>query len=749
MAAPTFFTRRSFVPWLLEKPALLLAGLLYRVRPQGAERIPPGGALLLANHVSFLDAVALQLACPRPIRFVGHEELLAKGAFFRFVYRLAGVIPVSRVHALATTRRVARALAAGELVLLFPEGAISRTGQLMRIQRGFELMARQAGVPVVPVAHDGLWGSVFSFSGGRLLWKRPRVPRLTVHVAWGDPIPAAQADAAAVRRALLDLGAAAFGAREQLGGHLGREIVRQLARHPGQLKLTDCTAGRREFSAARLLAAAAVLARRLRATVPEPRVGIVLPPGAGGVIANLAVVCAGKVPVNLNATAGRAAIAAAMRTAGVRTVLTAGAVKARLPDFPWPERAPDLREELQAGGAAWPWFFAAWLLPGAWFASLLGVPHEGGDAEAGLLFTSGSAGDPKGVVLTHRNLLANCAQISALAILPDSASLFACLPLFHSFGFTVTLWYPLLRGCQVVSVPSPLDARKIADTIRDEGVTVLVGAPTFLRPLVRKAGRGDLRSLDLAISGAEKLPADLDEAFREKFHLTIMQGYGLTETSPVSNVNQPDPPMRPETAEADRQRGQRAGSVGRLLPGLAVRILEPGGMTELPATATGLVALRGASIFPGYLGDETRTRAAFHDGWFVTGDLGRFDDDGFLYIEGRLSRFSKIGGEMVPHGTVEQTLLRALGGEAGDSYTVVVTGVPDPAKGETLVLLTTLDLTVELVREKLTAAGLTNLWIPRVIRRVEKIPVLGTGKLDLKGCQELAADAGKQKADEI
>jgi len=228
-----------------------------------------------------------------------------------------------------------------------------------------------------------------------------------------------------------------------------------------------------------------------------------------------------------------------------------------------------------------------------------------------------------------------------------------------------------------------------------------------------------------------------------------MQGYGLTETSPVSNVNQPDPPMRPETAEADRQRGQRAGSVGRLLPGLAVRILEPGGMTELPATATGLVALRGASIFPGYLGDETRTRAAFHDGWFVTGDLGRFDDDGFLYIEGRLSRFSKIGGEMVPHGTVEQTLLRALGGEAGDSYTVVVTGVPDPAKGETLVLLTTLDLTVELVREKLTAAGLTNLWIPRVIRRVEKIPVLGTGKLDLKGCQELAADAGKQKADEI
>jgi acyl-[acyl-carrier-protein]-phospholipid O-acyltransferase/long-chain-fatty-acid--[acyl-carrier-protein] ligase len=727
----------------LEKLAQFLAGLLYRVRTRGAEHIPAGGALLLANHVSYADVVALQLACPRPIRFVGHEELLAKGWFFRLIYRLAGVIPVSRAHALETTRRVAQALAAGELVLLFPEGAISRTGQLMRIERGFELMLRKSGVPVVPVVHQGLWHSIFSFSGGRLIWKWPRLQRLTVNVVWGAPIPATDANVVAVRRALLDLEAEAFGAQDQFRSHLGREIVRTLARHPGQRKLTDCTVAPQGFSSAQLLAAAAVLARRLLATVPEARVGIVLPPGAGGFIANLAVVCAGKVPVNINATAGRAAIESAMRTAGIKTVLTAGAVRARLPDFPWPERSPDLREEMQAGGAAWPWFFAAWLLPGSWFADLLGVPREGGDAEAGLLFTSGSAGEPKGVVLTHRNILANCAQISALAILPDSASLFACLPLFHSFGFTVTLWYPMLRGCRVVSVPSPLDARKIAVTIRAQEVTVLVGAPTFLRPLLRKAGRGDLRSLDLVVSGAEKLPVDLAEAFQEKFHLRILQGYGLTETSPVSNVNQPDPPMPPETAEPDRQRGQRNGSVGRLLPGLTARILDPGTMAELPATATGIVAMRGASIFPGYLGDEARTRAAFHDGWFVTGDLGRFDDDGFLYIEGRLSRFSKIGGEMVPHGTVEQTLLKTLGGETGEGYTVVVTSQPDPVKGETLVLLTTLDLTVDLVREKLTAAGLTNLWIPRVIRRVEKIPVLGTGKLDLKGCQVLAVGAGK------
>jgi acyl-[acyl-carrier-protein]-phospholipid O-acyltransferase/long-chain-fatty-acid--[acyl-carrier-protein] ligase len=315
----------------------------------------------------------------------------------------------------------------------------------------------------------------------------------------------------------------------------------------------------------------------------------------------------------------------------------------------------------------------------------------------------------------------------------------ACLPMFHSFGFTVTLWYPLLRGCAAVTLPSPLDTRKITDAIRDEECTVLVGAPTFLRPLLRKAGRGDLRTLDLVVTGAEKLPTELYDAFREKFYLEIMQGYGLTETAPVSSVNQPDPPMPPETADADRQHGKLTGSVGRLLPGMTARLLDPGTMAELPPTATGLVALRGANIFGGYLGDEPKTRAAFHDGWFVTGDLGRFDEDGFLFIEGRLSRFSKIGGEMVPHGTVEQTLVKALGVDAGEGYTVVVTGVPDPGKGEALVLLTTLDLAADTVREKLTAAGLTNLWIPRIVRRVEKIPVLSTGKLDLKACQTLAA----------
>jgi acyl-[acyl-carrier-protein]-phospholipid O-acyltransferase/long-chain-fatty-acid--[acyl-carrier-protein] ligase len=501
----------------------------------------------------------------------------------------------------------------------------------------------------------------------------------------------------------------------------------------------DRTAARRELTAASLLAAAIVLSRRLIETVPERRVGLVLPPGAGAFVANLAVACAGKIPVNLNFTHGRAALAASLRAGGIGAVLSADAMREKLPNFPWPARTLDLRAELAAAGgrrAILPWFIAIWLLPNQWIARMTGLPAIGDRAEAGLLFTSGSSGEPKGVVLTHRNLLANCAQISSLSILPQDARLLGCLPLFHSMGFTVTLWYPLLRGLTVVTVPSPLDTRKIVDAIRDEAVTVLLGAPTFIRPILKRAVPAELRSLDLVVAGAEKLPDDLYRAFLERFHIEILQGYGLTETTPVTNVNEPHPPVTTSTARP--QVGKRAGSTGRLLPGLTARIVDPDTGRDREATETGLLLFRGANVFPGYLGDDEKTRAAFRDGWFVTGDLGRFDDDGFLFIEGRLSRFSKLGGEMVPHATVEQKILAAFGWCDETELAIAVTAVPDAAKGEALVLLTTREIPADGLRERLLAAGLPNLWIPKIVKRVDKIPVLGTGKLDLKACRDRA-----------
>ncbi|MFT3781600.1 MAG: AMP-binding protein [Nibricoccus sp.] len=737
--------RRSLLPWPLEVLVGLLSLALYRVKVIGRENIPAeGGVLVLPNHLSYVDAIILQIACRRRLRFVAYERL-RQNWFFERALRYSGAIVISPQAPLDSTRRVLKALKAGEAVCIFPEGDISRTGQLMEIRRGFELVARKAGVPVVPVAHDGIWGSVFSFSGSRYLFKSPRLKPTHVCVCIGGPIAPELANAARVRRELLDLGSVAFNERPVLQRHLGREVVRSLAKRPGHVELVDRTTERRALTAGRLLAVAAALSRRIRKNIPEKRVGIVLPPGAGASIANLAVVCAGKIPVNLNFTAGRSAVESSIAMAGISTVISAEAMKSKFPQFPWPTKTLDVKDEILAVGKPriLCWMVLARVLPNQLLPVLLGIPKKGGDEEAGLLFTSGSSGEPKGVVLTHRNILANCWQISSLSILPDSATILACLPVFHSFGSTITVWYVMLRGCRTITVPSPLDTRKIIDAIRDESATVLIGAPSFLRPLLKKAEPGELRSLELVVSGAEKMPLELHDAFMDNLHIELMQGYGMTETTPVANVNQPDPPLTIETAEY--QPGKRLGSVGRMLPGLTARIIDPDTHDDLPLTETGMLLLRGANVFTGYLNDPEKTAAAFRDGWLVTGDLARFDEAGFLYIEGRLSRFAKIAGEMVPLATIEEKLSEGLGWDQLEAPKGVLTTVPDPARGESLVLLTTEDITVEQVRDTLVRAGLPNLWIPRTILRLEAVPILGTGKTDHRSCREIALAASNGK----
>ncbi|MCC6416349.1 MAG: 1-acyl-sn-glycerol-3-phosphate acyltransferase, partial [Opitutaceae bacterium] len=377
--------QRSYLPRGLEIIATLIARLLYRVRAFDPARIPArGGVLIVANHLSYVDPVLLQLACPRPIRFMGYKGLRTHW-FFERVFRWSGAISVSREHAAEGMKLALKALQAGEVVAVFPEGHISRTGQLMGIKRGFEVLARRANVPVIPAFIDGIWGSVFSFAGNTYLWKSPRLMRTPVFVAIGEPIPAEKADPGFLRKTLLDLGAEAFEQRPVLRRHLARECVRALAKHPWHLQVIDRTMERRPVKAGQLLAAAAALSRHIRRHVPEYRVGIVLPPGAGAFIANLAVACAGKVPVNLNFTAGRAALETSMRIGGVKTVISADAMKGKVPNFPWPEHTWDLRQTMATMGgkkAMLPWLLAAWVLPNQVIPMLLGIPRVGDRAEA-------------------------------------------------------------------------------------------------------------------------------------------------------------------------------------------------------------------------------------------------------------------------------------------------------------------------------------------------------------------------------
>ncbi|MEP6955434.1 MAG: AMP-binding protein, partial [Chthoniobacterales bacterium] len=333
----------------------------------------------------------------------------------------------------------------------------------------------------------------------------------------------------------------------------------------------------------------------------------------------------------------------------------------------------------------------------------------------------------------------NVSQFSVILSSRTDELILASLPFFHSFGCTVTLWYPLIEGVQIVTYPNPLEAGKIAALVQRYGATVMFATPTFLRAYLRKAELEQLHSLRLVITGAEKLPADIATAFAERFGKPVYEGYGLTETSPVVSVNLPDPV--PQVAGVSVQPSSRAGSTGKMAPGIAAEIRHPETDEKLTLHETGMLWLRGANIFDGYLDDPARSAEVLRDGWFKTGDLGRFDEDGFLFIEGRLSRFSKIGGEMIPHEMIEQKILEVLRLNVGAERVIAIMGVPDEAKGEAIVLLSSIEIDLQQLRAALRAAEVPNLWVPRTIRRVEAIPVLASGKLDLGQCKQLAASA--------
>jgi acyl-[acyl-carrier-protein]-phospholipid O-acyltransferase / long-chain-fatty-acid--[acyl-carrier-protein] ligase len=712
--------------------------LIYRVQALGAQNLPASGFLLLPNHISFVDAIVLQLACPRRIRFIVDQEYY-RNPILHPILRIAGCIPITPRRAKDAMRAAAEQIRAGEVVCLFPEGQLSRSGTLLRLRRGYELIARESGAPVVPVWLDRLWGSIFSFQGGRYFSKWPKQFPYGVLVDFGQPLAPNESDIATVREKLLELGERAYNERPILRGHLGAESLRGLKRHPFRAAVIDGFDGT-TLSRGKLLGAAIALARHLKNAYPEKRIGIVLPPGKGGVVANLAVTLAGKVPVNLNFTSARESIESAIEQAELHTIISASTLAKRLGDFPWTSQRLQLDEELpRLKASILAWWILALLLPASLIARLLDLPRVGDRDEAILLFTSGSSGKPKGVILSHRNILGNVSQFAAILDARKDDLILATLPFFHSFGCTVTLWYPMVEGVRILTFPSPLETAKVASLVEKHKATLILAAPTFLRGYLRKADPPQLKSVRLVITGAEKLPADLAEAFEKRFGKHVFEGYGLTETSPVVSVNLPEPtPSKPGESV---QPSSRVGSTGKMAPGIAAHIRDPETDRKLSLHESGMLWLRGPNIFEGYLGDPERTAEVLQDGWFKSGDLGRFDEDGFLYIEGRLSRFSKIGGEMVPHEAVEERISSSLGISGEADRVIALVGVPDAAKGEALVLLSAIDIDLQKLRASLSEAGVPNLWIPKMIRRVETIPLLASGKLDSRRCKEIAEES--------
>jgi len=717
----------------------LLARCFYRVDVIGLENLPRGGFLLLPNHISWVDAIVLQVACPRPIRYVIDQEYYRKPILYPFL-RVLGCIPITSRKSHSAIRAATEKIAEGEIVCVFPEGRLERTGTLLRLQRGYELIARHANADVVPVWLDQLWGSIFSFQGGKFFRKFPKRIPYPVTIAFGKPLEADAADIATVREELLKLGEFCFSQRPSLDRHLAEPCVRGLKRRPFATAVIDGL-DHSALSRSKLLGAAVALSRYFRKEFPDERIAIILPASKGSMVANLAVTLANKVPVDLNFTIGRAANESCRKRANLRVAISATQFMERLKDFPWPERVLKLDELMpRMKRQIIFWWIMSLLVPAGLLLRLLKIPKEGGHREAVLLFTSGSTGEPKGAVMSHRNVVGNVSQFRQLLDAMKEDAILASLPFFHTFGSTVTLWYPLIEGVRIVTYPNPLEAAKNAALIERYKLTLLLATPTFLRGYLRKVEPDKLRSLRLVITGAEKLPLDLAKNFEERFKQKVFEGYGLTETSPVVSVNLPEPHSTKPGEQG--QPSSRSGSVGKMAPGIAAEIREPETDRKLSLHETGMLWLRGVNIFEGYLHDPERTADVLQNGWLKTGDLGRFDEDGFLYIEGRLSRFSKIGGEMVPHEAIESKIVDLLGLAGRDERPIAIMGVQDEAKGEALVLLSAVDVDLAELRSKLHDAGVPNLWIPKQLQRVESIPVLASGKLDLKKCKELAQQTG-------
>jgi acyl-[acyl-carrier-protein]-phospholipid O-acyltransferase/long-chain-fatty-acid--[acyl-carrier-protein] ligase len=721
----------------------ILTHTIYRLRVIGRENFPlSGGALLVSNHMSLVDALLLLGASRRPVRFLMFKDIYDLPYIKPFA-QMIRAIPISSqlrprdmIHSL---REASDSIRQGEIVCIFAEGQITRIGQMLPFRRGMERIMKGIDAPIVPVHLDGVWGSIFSYERGRFLWKLPHRIPYPVTVSFGKPLPAT-AGSFEVRAAVQELQTEAFRFHRARMHTLAESFIRTAHHYPFRFAMGDKRRPRMSWGGA--LLSAIFLARRLRKTWEgQEMVGILLPPSVPGALLNYAASLSGKIPVNLNYTASNETLASCAEQCKLQTVITTKLLLEKIP-LTIPGRTI-LIEEVAAAPRFGERFIALlmWLLPGKTLEQALsGGKRSTLDDLATVIFSSGSTGEPKGVMLTHYNIASNIEQMGQTFMLSQGDVLLGVLPFFHSFGFTVTLWLPAFLAVGVAFHPSPIDLVAVSEMVRDYKITFLLTTPTFLQQYTRRCLPEDFGSLQFVVVGAEKLPDALALAFEDRFGIRPLEGYGATECSPVIAVN-----TRDFRAPGFRQVGGKRGRIGHPLPGIAVKIVDPETRERLAMDTPGLLLVRGPNVMKGYLGKPEKTAEVLQDGWYVTGDIAAEDEDGFLTITDRLSRFSKIGGEMVPHIKIEEKLHELAG---ASEKTFVVTGVPDGKKGERLVVLHTMDPgELKPVIERLGNSDLPNLWVPRANQyfQVEELPHLGSGKLDLRRIHEIAKEKSPEQ----
>ncbi|MDR2033565.1 MAG: acyl-[ACP]--phospholipid O-acyltransferase [Helicobacteraceae bacterium] len=723
----------------------------YKTDVQGIENIPPvGGALLLGNHISWIDWLVLQLACPRALKFVMFKGIYDKW-YLRSIFKFFNVIPIAGGASKSAIESIRARLLNGEVVALFPEGLISYNGQIGKFERGFEVAIEGLDVPIVPFFLRGLWGSSFSRASGYYKSLSQNSGKREIIIAFGAPLPSA-AKANEVKSAVVALSVRAWDL------YLSRQKplhYRWLERAKNNLfspAIVD-QASNTQINNAKLLASVILFVKKLKTRLKDQQnVGVLLPSSSAGAIVNLALFALGKKPINLNYTVNKENLISAVEQGEIKSVIASKTFGAKLAarGFDLSDilqdraiYAEEIKESIGKVDMTIAFFtaltFPVWLIK-AFFFTGIDINET-----ATILFSSGSESAPKGVELTHKNLLANVRQVADLLNFRRSDVVLNSLPIFHSFGLTITTLLPLSEGVLMIAIPDPTDAAAIGKMCFRYRASILLGTSTFFR-IYLKSKKLDplmLESARLVVAGAEKLREDVKQGFRLKFGLDILEGYGATETAPVVCVNMPN------ALESDSLKTlvfHKEGSVGLPLPGTIVKIVDPDTMRELSANEDGLIIIGGPQVMKGYYKNSEKTDEAIVTigdwRYYKSGDKGHIDEDGFITIVDRYSRFAKIGGEMISLTSVESQIT-ALFKEEID---ITAIALSDSKKGEKIVALFSGAINEEDMLKTIRASQIAPLMIPSEIYKLETLPKLASGKADVKAAKSIAQSLSEQKS---
>ncbi|MBN1456758.1 MAG: MFS transporter [Sedimentisphaerales bacterium] len=737
--APTIITIITLPDFLVRFLGMVLTRSIYKIKIFGDENVPfEKGALIVSNHVSWVDALLIGSTLQRRVRFV-MERRFYNNKWVHGLCRLMQVVPISMddppKQIIKSLRQTQAALDEGYLVCIFAEGAITRNGLLRGFKAGFERIMKGTDYPIIPAYIGGAWGSIFSYYSGKLMSTLPRQLPYPISIHYGEQMDSASTTSQ-VRQKVLELSCDYFNTLNNKKRSLSRRFIK-VARKNWRHKCISGI-GDKKLSYGRTLAGALALSEKIEKLTPsQENIGILLPPTLAGALTNIAVTLLGKTSVNLNYSMGEKIQEHIKKQCDIKTVISSKKFlkKLDLPDSPDTIFIEDMIKTI-SGKDKIAALLKALLMP---IPILCRNKYRWGDDTATIIFSSGSSGTPKGVMLSHHNLISNIEAIrTVIRITPDD-DLCGMLPFFHSFGFNCSLWLPILNGISASYVPNPIDAKAAGKSARQNKSTILFAPPTFLSTYLRRTEPEDFKTLRLVVAGAEKLKPELAKAFEEKFNLHVFEGYGATELSPVASLGIDDTEVG-----GVYQVGHKEGSVGHPIPGVAAKILDVETKKQIHDGSTGLLMIKGPNVMKGYLNMEEKTHEVIQDNWYNTGDIAAIDDDGFITITDRLSRFSKIGGEMVPHIGVEEIYQRHLN---TDQQVVAVISIPDERKGEELAVIYTEQAgDADTLHGIIVDSDAPNIFKPKRSNyfKVDTLPMLGSGKLDIVKLRIIALEATRK-----